>query len=65
MRHAQRMVLLQNSINYFGKIVVVWFVTLSTDGEDIVNWGIRKEGRVLFNDALNTFSYGYRASDIW
>ena len=24
-----------------------------------------KEGNVLFNDALNTFSYGYMASDIW
>ena len=23
------------------------------------------EGSVLFNDALNTFSYGYMASDIW
>ena len=27
---------------------------------------IRKEGNVLFNDALNTFNfYGYMASDIW
>ena len=26
---------------------------------------IRKEGNVLFNDALNTFIYGYMASDIW
>ena len=25
----------------------------------------RKEGNVLFNDPLNTFSYGYIASDIW
>ena len=25
----------------------------------------RKEGNVLFNDALNTFFYGYMASDIW
>ena len=25
---------------------------------------IRKEGNVLFNDALNTF-YGYMALDIW
>ena len=25
----------------------------------------RKEGSVLFKDALNTFSYGYMASDIW
>ena len=25
----------------------------------------RKEGNVLFNNALNTFSYGYMASDIW
>ena len=25
----------------------------------------RKEGNVLFNDALNTFSYCYMASDIW
>ena len=25
----------------------------------------RKEGNVLFNDALDTFSYGYMASDIW
>ena len=26
----------------------------------------RKEGNVLFNDALNTFLfYGYMASDIW
>ena len=24
-----------------------------------------QEGNVLFNDALNTFSYGYMASDIW
>ena len=24
-----------------------------------------KEGSVLFNDALNTFSYSYMASDIW
>ena len=24
-----------------------------------------KEGIVLFNDALNTFSYSYMASDIW
>ena len=24
-----------------------------------------KEGNVLFNDALNTFIYGYMASDIW
>ena len=23
------------------------------------------QGSVLFNDALNTFSYGYMASDIW
>ena len=23
------------------------------------------EGSVLFNDALNTFSYGYMASGIW
>ena len=26
---------------------------------------VRKEGSVLFNDALNTFSYGYMASNIW
>ena len=25
----------------------------------------RKERSVLFNDPLNTFSYGYMASDIW
>ena len=25
----------------------------------------RREGNVLFNDTLNTFSYGYMASDIW
>ena len=25
----------------------------------------RKEGSVLVNDALNTFSYGYMASDMW
>ena len=25
----------------------------------------RKEGNVLFNDTLNTFIYGYMASDIW
>ena len=25
----------------------------------------RKEGNVLFNDALNTFIYGYMASDVW
>ena len=25
----------------------------------------KKEGKVLFNDALNTFFYGYMASDIW
>ena len=25
----------------------------------------RKEGSVLFNDALNTFSYSYMASDIY
>ena len=25
----------------------------------------RKEGNVLFNDALNTFYLGYMASDIW
>ena len=25
--------------------------------------GRKKEGSVLFNDALNTFSYGYMASD--
>ena len=25
----------------------------------------RKEGSVLFKDALNTFGYGYMASDIW
>ena len=25
----------------------------------------RKEGSVLFNKALNTFSYSYMASDIW
>ena len=24
-----------------------------------------KDGSVLFNDALNTFSYGYMASDIY
>ena len=24
-----------------------------------------QEGSVLFNDALNTFSYGYMASNIW
>ena len=24
-----------------------------------------KEGSVLFNNTLNTFSYGYMASDIW
>ena len=24
-----------------------------------------EEGSVLFNDALNTFSYGYIVSDIW
>ena len=27
--------------------------------------GERNEGSVLFNDALDTFSYGYMASDIW
>ena len=26
---------------------------------------LMKEGSVLFNDALNTFSYGYMASGIW
>ena len=26
---------------------------------------LRKEGNVLFNDALNTFINGYMASDIW
>ena len=25
----------------------------------------RKEGNVLFNDALNTFIYGYMVIDIW
>ena len=25
----------------------------------------RKEGNVLFNNALNTFNYGYMASHIW
>ena len=25
----------------------------------------RKEGNVCFNDALNTFNYGYMASHIW
>ena len=25
----------------------------------------RKEGIFLFNDALNTFIYGYMVSDIW
>ena len=25
----------------------------------------KKEGNVLFNDALNTFIYGYMVSDIW
>ena len=25
----------------------------------------RKERNVLFNDALNTFFYGYMASDLW
>ena len=25
----------------------------------------KKEGRVLFNDVLNTFIYGYMALDIW
>ena len=34
-----------------------------------INMGLvedrRKEGSVLFNDTLNTFSYGYMASDIW
>ena len=25
----------------------------------------RKEGSVIFNKALNTFSYSYMASDIW
>ena len=29
----------------------------------IFKW--RKEGNVLFNDTLNTFYYGYMASDIW
>ena len=27
--------------------------------------GQRKEGNAFFNDALNTFIYGYMASDIW
>ena len=27
--------------------------------------GIMEGRRVVFNDALNTFSYGYMASDIW
>ena len=26
---------------------------------------LKKEGSVLFNDTLNTFSYGYMASHIW
>ena len=26
---------------------------------------VNKEGTILFNDALNTFFYGYMASDIW
>ena len=26
---------------------------------------LKKEESVLFNDTLNTFSYGYMASDIW
>ena len=25
---------------------------------------VNKEGSVLFNDALNTFSYGYMSSDV-
>ena len=25
----------------------------------------RKDGSGLFNDTLNTFSYGYMASDVW
>ena len=26
---------------------------------------LKKEGNVLFNDALNTFNYGYITSGIW
>ena len=26
---------------------------------------VTKEGNVLFNNALNTFTYGYMVSDIW
>ena len=32
---------------------------------EIVSGVGRKEGNVLFNDALNTYIYGYMASDIW
>ena len=32
---------------------------------EIVSGVGRKEGNVLFNDALNTYIYGYMASDLW
>ena len=41
-------------------IVVLWCVSVKYT----VRANARKEGNVLFNDALKTF-YGYMASDIW
>ena len=35
------------------------------DKHDVIVIFGRKEGNVLFNDALNTFIYGYMASNIW
>ena len=36
-----------------------------TISETYLHFYIKRERNVLFNDALNTFIYGYMASDIW
>ena len=49
-------------------MIVLKFETLQTKTEiSLISYTElkrRKEGNVLFNDALNTFSYGYMSSDI-
>ena len=61
------------SVSYFSSFFFLFFSFLFiTNIEMLVSNYIlytfipRKEGNVLFNDALNTFViYGYMASDIW
>ena len=55
-------VLLSHSVNSYRNYCKI--VALTEDYGTSWKEG-RKEGNVLFNDALNTFSYGYMTSDIW